>query len=134
MRCGKAPRSVAMRIKACTTSWPVKDWPASMARHSRVKLSTTVNARNRCPLNKASETKSMLQLWSGAVNEKILLPTAPPLRGITLGAWAPRRCQASIPAQPELLKVAWSHMGWHQNKSHDFVRYRNEALPSKDWY
>ena len=51
-----------------TTSSPVSDCPTSMARHSRVKLSTTVSARNFLPSNNASETKSMLQLWFGAVS------------------------------------------------------------------
>lgn len=40
-----------------TTSSPFSDFPAWIARHSRLKLSTTVSARKRRPLNRLSVTK-----------------------------------------------------------------------------
>src|SRR3569832_1227974 len=61
------PRYAAIRSSVLTTSSPLRLCPTSIARLSRVKLSTTVSARKRLPSNNASATKSMLQIWFMAV-------------------------------------------------------------------
>lgn len=52
------------------TSSPFNDFLAWIARHSRLKLSTTVSARKRRPLNRLSGTKSILQHWSTCVRTR----------------------------------------------------------------
>ena len=84
VRVGYSPGSWPILVSTRTTSSPVNDGATSMARHSRVKLSTTVSARKFLPSKSASETKSMLQLWFGALSSmrSIRLAAAFLLRGL----------------------------------------------------
>ena len=47
----------------CPTPWPVVQWSTSIAVHSLAKLSTSVSARNRRPVYRLPDTKSIDQCW-----------------------------------------------------------------------
>lgn len=72
-----------------TTSSHLSDFPTWIARYSRLKLSTTVSAQKRRPLNRLSDTKSILQYPSiCAITGRCLRCTALTcLRGCFLQRW-----------------------------------------------
>ena len=67
LRRAQRPRSVAIRSSTRRTRNPLSDVSTSIAGHSRVQSSTTVNMRTTLPVLTQSLTKSIDQRWFGLV-------------------------------------------------------------------